>query len=78
MHGKAPFGVLQYAKEYEIPTVLLSGCIDEGDKQLLAEYYHAIYSVAGEAISTKQAMSEPSSYLTQRACEVFTKIINIR
>ena len=54
---------------------LLSGCIDEEDKQLLAEYFQAIYSVAGESISTEQAMNEPTSCLTQRACEVFTKII---
>ena len=64
------------AKEYEIPTVLLSGCIDEEDKQLLAEYYHAIYSVVGESISTEQAMNEASSYLIQRAFEAFTKIVN--
>lgn len=75
LHGKAPFGVLECAKEYEIPTVLLSGYIDEEDKQLLAKYFHAIYSVVGESISTDQAMNESASYLTQRAFEVFTKIV---
>ena len=76
LHGKAPFGVLLCAKEYEIPTVLLSGCIDEADRQLLAEYFQEIYSVVGEEISVEQAMNEALSCLTQRACEAFSKIVN--
>ena len=76
LHGKAPFGVLQSPEEYGIPTILLSGCIEEKDKQLLAEYFHEIYSVAGESISTEKAMKEAASCLTQRAYEVFSKLFN--
>ncbi|MDN4492955.1 glycerate kinase [Ureibacillus aquaedulcis] len=76
LHGKAPFGVLKCAKDHEIPTVLLSGCIDEQDKSLLAEHYQEIHSVAGETISTEKAMKEASSSLSQKAYEVFSKLID--
>ncbi|QCR33487.1 glycerate kinase [Lysinibacillus sp. SGAir0095] len=76
LHGKAPFGVLECAKEYEIPTVLLSGCIEEQDQPLLAEHFQEIHSVAGESISTEKAMKEAASCLTQRAYEMFRKLVN--
>ena len=76
LHGKAPFGVLECAKQYQIPTVLLSGCIEEQDKPLLAEHFQEIYSVAGESVSNDLAMKEAASYLTQRAYEMFYKLVN--
>jgi len=76
LHGKAPFGVLECAKQYQIPTILLSGCIEEQDKPLLAEYFQEIYSVAGESVSNDMAMKEAASYLTQRAYEMFYKLVN--
>lgn len=76
LHGKAPFGVLECAKHSQIPTVLLSGCIEEKDKQLLAEYFHDIYSVACESVTNEMAMKEAASYLTQRAYEMFSKLVN--
>ncbi|MFC7688051.1 glycerate kinase [Ureibacillus sp. GCM10028918] len=75
LHGKAPIGVLKCAKQSQIATVLLSGCIEEKDKQLLAEHFNYIYSVAGESISTEKAMQEASICLSQRAYEVFSKLL---
>ena len=76
LHGKAPFGVLECANQYQIPTVLISGYIDEKDKQLLAKHFQAIYSVVGESISTEKAMGEAANCLSHRAKEVFNNLFN--
>ncbi len=39
LHGKAPMGVLHCAKEFDIPTILISGSIDEQDKEMLAQHF---------------------------------------
>ncbi|WP_404427136.1 glycerate kinase [Ureibacillus chungkukjangi] len=76
LYGKAPYGVLECAKESGIRTVLLSGCIEESDKEQLAEHFQYIFSVAGDSISTEKAMSEAASSLTQKSYEVFQKLVN--
>lgn len=74
LHGKAPFGVLKCAEQYQIPTILLSGCIEQSDQQLLIEHFQSIHSVAGASISIEQAIKESSSCLAQRAYEVIGKL----
>lgn len=76
LHGKAPIGVLQCAKQFNIPTILLSGYIEEQDKQMLAEHFHQVVSVVNESISTDMAMMEASKYLSQRAYETFKKLLD--
>jgi len=75
LHGKAPIGVLECAKQFGIPTVLLSGCIEEKEQQVLAEHFHSIYSIVGESISIDKAMEQAASCLSQKAYEVFRKLV---
>ncbi|MFP3918449.1 glycerate kinase [Lysinibacillus telephonicus] len=76
LHGKAPIGVLHCAKRFNIPTILLSGFIENQEKQMLAEHFHQVVSVVNESISTDMAMMEASKYLSQRAYETFNKILD--
>lgn len=76
LHGKAPMGVLQCANQYEIPTILLSGHIEEQDKQMLEEHFHQVVSVVNESITTDMAMKEATKYLSQRAYETFSKLLD--
>ncbi len=76
LHGKAPIGVLQCAKQFEIPTILLSGFIDEQDKQMLDEHFQQVVSVVNESITTNMAMEEAAKYLSQRAYEVFSNLLD--
>ena len=76
LHGKAPMGVLHCAKQFDIPVVLLSGCIEEQDKEILAPHFQQMVSVVNDAVSTDMAMKEASSYLTQRAYETFQQLID--
>ena len=75
LHGKAPMGVLHCAKQFDIPVVLLSGCIEEQDKEILAPHFQQMMAVVNDAVSTEMAMKEASSYLTQRAYETFQTLI---
>lgn len=76
LHGKAPMGVLHCASQFEIPTILLSGFIDEQDKEMLALHFQQVVSVVNESTSTDMAMREASKYLSQRAYEAFSKLID--
>ncbi|RKI98221.1 hypothetical protein D7X33_52635 [Butyricicoccus sp. 1XD8-22] len=76
LHGKAPMGVLHCAKELNIPTILLSGYIEDQDKQMLAEHFHQVMSVVNESISTEMAMKEAAKYLSQRAYETIKNLLD--
>nr|WP_106781100.1 glycerate kinase [Lysinibacillus timonensis] len=76
LHGKAPMGVLHCAKEFDIPIILLSGSIDEQDKEMLAQHFHEVVSVVNESVSSEMAMKEAFNYLSQRAYETFHHLID--
>lgn len=75
LHGKAPMGVLHCAKQFDIPTVLISGSIDEQDKEILAQQFYNITSVVDHSITTQMAMREASKYLSQKAYENIKNLI---
>ncbi|MBM7608794.1 glycerate kinase [Lysinibacillus composti] len=76
LHGKAPIGVLHSAKELDIPTVLISGSIDEHDKKILAQHFEEVVSVVNDSITPDMAMREAAKYLSQRAYETFSKLVD--
>lgn len=75
LHGKAPMGVLHCAKQFDIPVVLLSGCIEDQDRELLAPHFQEMVSVVSDAVPTEMAMTEASSCLSKRAYETFQYLI---
>ncbi|SOC43103.1 glycerate kinase [Ureibacillus acetophenoni] len=76
LHGKAPMGVLHCARQFEIPTILISGSIDEQDEEILAQHFHKIISVVDQSISTEMAMKEASKYLSQKAYQTIKNLID--
>lgn len=75
LHGKAPMGVLHCAEQADIPTILISGYIEEQDKEMLARHFQQVESVVNEDVSTDMAMKDAASYLSQRAYETFQQLI---
>ncbi|MGE7667889.1 glycerate kinase [Ureibacillus composti] len=75
LHGKAPMGVFHCAKQFNIPTMLISGYIDEQDKEMLAQHFQEVVSVVNESITTDMAMKEAAKFLSQRAYETFSKLV---
>lgn len=76
LHGKAPMGVLDCANNLGIPTILISGNIDDQDKLILGQYFHDIASVVNDSISVDMAMRDASKYLSQRAYETIKRFID--
>ncbi|WP_042473571.1 glycerate kinase [Bacillus ndiopicus] len=76
LHGKAPFGVLTYAKKQGIPVALLSGAIEEEDREFLAQHFQYCHAVVRNNITTEMAMAEPANYLTKAAFELVCSIFN--
>ncbi len=75
LHGKAPMGVLHCAKQFNIPVLLLSGCIEKQDRELLAPHFQQTVSVVNESVSNDMAMKEAARCLSQRAYETFQHLI---
>lgn len=75
LHGKAPMGVLHCARQFGIPTILISGSIDEQDEEILAQHFSKIISVVDQSISTEMAMKEASKYLSQKAYQTIKNLI---
>ena len=75
LHGKAPMGVLHCAKQLDIPVVLLSGCIEEQDREILAPHFQQLVSVVNEFVSNDMAMKEASRCLSEQAYETFQQLI---
>lgn len=65
LHGKAPFGVLTYAKKHNIPVLLLSGGIK--DSEQLTQHFQFCHAVVQNDVTVEMAMQEPMKYLTQAA-----------
>lgn len=76
LHGKAPIGIQQYASAQNIPTILLSGTIDEQDKDALQQHFAHIASVVGEEITVEMAMQQSAQYLTARTTKIFAQLLS--
>lgn len=75
LHGKAPIGIQQCASAQNIPTVLLSGVIDEQDQAVLQQHFAYIAAVVDEDITVEMAMQQSAHYLTERTIKVFTQLL---
>ncbi|MEC1177502.1 glycerate kinase [Metasolibacillus meyeri] len=74
LHGKAPFGVLSYAKKQNIPVALLSGSIVKEDRELLAQHFEFCRAVVQHDVTIAMAMREPAKYLTNAAFRLIADI----
>lgn len=65
LHGKAPFGVLAYAKQRGIPIVLVAGTISSKNQRLLKNYFDEVISIVDKSISSEMAMKDAKNQLIQ-------------
>lgn len=75
LNGKAPFGVLKRATQWQIPTILLSGNITGHDEKLLKNYYHLVASVVDEETSLTAAMKQPEKTLENATYKLFKQLL---
>ncbi len=71
--GKAPLGVAKLAKEFGIPTICISGMVE--DKELLSSHFWKIASVVDGFVSKEDSMNNPGYYVRLRTKEVLQTIL---
>lgn len=59
--GKVPYGILEKAKEQNVPVILLAGSIEDADK-LNEAGFQGVYSITPAPISLEQAMVPAFAY----------------
>ena len=65
--GKTPMGVLNVAKQQNIPVIGISGCLGENADVILAEGMHAIFPIIPALQPLEQVLSEAQVNLTNTA-----------
>ena len=73
LSGKAPIGVAKLAKEQGVPTILLSGMIE--NSHMLKTYFHQVESIVSDEISAEQSLHNPSFYLDQKVMDLIKRLI---
>lgn len=73
LSGKAPIGVAKLAKEKGVPTILISGMIE--NSSILKTYFHQVESIVGNDISAEQSLNNPSYYLEQKVTDLIKRLI---
>ena len=66
LYGKAPLGVVQCARPFNVPVVLLSGVVEEESKEQLEAVFSAVYAVVGDGISREASIANPEENLKRR------------
>jgi glycerate kinase len=65
--GKTPMGVLNVAKQHNIPVIGISGCLGPNADAILAEGMHAIFPIIPALQPLEQVLSEAQVNLTNSA-----------
>lgn len=73
LSGKTPLGIAQAAKKHGVPTVLISGVLEEGLTEL-EDYFIGIHSVAEKGVPKEESIRNAKEYLTKRTGEVMVKL----
>ena len=73
--GKAPMGIALKAKEYNVPTVLISGVIDQAAKEELQQLFAHVFSVVGDDITPHESLGNPAACLQKRVQKAFKTIL---
>lgn len=79
LHGKVPLYVAKLAKKHNIPTILLSGCL-EGDVEPLYNYFDSMHAIPNGAMPLEESMERAESLLQQKTRNIarLLKIIQQR
>lgn len=73
--GKAPTGVINIAKEFKVPVVIISGSVANDMSKLHESGVDAIFSIVPRPISLKESFRNASLYLEKTAEEVIRLFI---
>ncbi|MDW7673434.1 MAG: glycerate kinase [Bacillota bacterium] len=70
VHGKVPVGVARVAKKYNVPVIVLAGCVEEGLDHLHEEGITAYYSIVNGPMSLQEAITNTRSLVELTTTEI--------
>src|SRR5699024_6709461 len=73
LYGKAPKFVSTLAKKYDKPIILISGSVDNSNKEL-TEAFTAIFSILNRPITTEEAMDQAKDLLYNQVIQIIKLI----
>src|SRR5699024_8324908 len=73
LYGKAPKFVSTLAKKYDKPIILISGSVDNSNKEL-TEAFTAIFSILNRPITTEEAMDQAKDLLYNQVIQIIILI----
>src|SRR5690606_2603561 len=63
LSGKTPIGIAELAGRHGKPVILISGMIDEADRDQLAPYFTEVHAVTDDGISSQESMANAFDYV---------------
>ncbi|WP_142828329.1 glycerate kinase [Planococcus soli] len=63
LSGKAPFGIAEAAYRHGKPVILISGTVENSDKQQLAPYFTEIHAISDDGILPEESMANAHRYI---------------
>lgn len=72
MSGKAPMYVATRGKKFSVPTILVSGKVEQAD--WLRSYFTETYSLVSEEVSVERAMKETKTILLETIQTIFRRM----
>ncbi|WP_298825903.1 glycerate kinase [uncultured Planococcus sp.] len=81
LSGKTPIGIAELANRHGKPVVLISGMIDETERDQLSPYFAEVHAVADDGISPEESMANAYDYMkmkTRNVMESYYKKIKLQ
>lgn len=76
LEGKTPYGVMQLAKQFNVPVIACAGRVGDGIEELYAAGFSSIFSIVSECCTLEQACLNGAKNL-QQCCESIARILHL-
>lgn len=73
LHGKAPYGIASTSQKAGVPTILISGAVE--DIPELAKCFHTVASLVDKDVTVQMAMEKPAVHLRNKTKAIFQKLL---
>ncbi|MDQ0428717.1 glycerate kinase [Planomicrobium stackebrandtii] len=75
LSGKAPFGIAEAAYRHGKPVILISGTVENSDKQQLAPYFTEIHAISDDGILPEESMANAHRYVRMKTEKVIAAFL---
>lgn len=70
LSGKTPIGIAELASRHGKPVILISGMVDEADRDQLSPYFAEVHAIADDGIPPEESMANAFDYVKTKTRKV--------